>query len=904
MKKLAIILIGLFVILNIGFGSIVGLNINANIDINIDPTIDTDTQLVGPSKSPEGFAENNVYYLQLPGLLCGVPKPSDGANPNINQIDIENGRPEFFTYPGSNLPNTVLEYNQSFVGNPYICLVLNSYDHADKVVNVEIGLDKENDDDLEVVCTFPSYHTVGEINPEQGDITMEEEYFEAYGEWQGGAPPAIYIGWLKLKVTMTSPNGDPCKLYCGFDYKLSWCAIPYKHTDLEPRAKIAESSCRQGFMEEGKMKVTVGDRGWFDGRDSYDTNDDLNGNDKIDNYETDHLKYRWSFGNGDKSDWSYKNRNISYVYTSDSIPKGKLFQVFEVNLTVMNEKTYTAWNRTNIKVHRGNHSPEILSLKINNIEQIGDPKTVKSPVDQSVQVHFSAFAIDSDGDELSYYWDFDGDESEYEFIDPDTPTSSTTFSFSEDYFNTGLHKITLMVSDGTPVENTTAHSYIKLVQNKMPVPKIRAWRKGLDSLDTKFYDEITILAGQTIVFDASDSYDPDNLPGFDIDNDHLPDYPLKYRWHFDVDDTHDTSDWIIDTEVEYEYISTGTEYKYIVRLDVDDGISIVYSENFTVFVNVRPVAKIAIEPESYDKHGNFNKNKPIYFNGLESYDPNGDKIKSFYWDLGDGNKSHEENPVHTFSTPSKYTVSLIVIEDTDFLLESEFDQFIVNIPYPPEAPIPRYKVYPLQVYTHNQVYFDAMATIDPDSDYESLRFKWDFGDNTTSSEDYTIHRYLKQGEYLITLQVTDDTGVNVVKSEMIVHVLNRKPVAKIRQLKNIYFDEMVRLSGIDSRDDDGYITRYLWDFGDGVESKWKNESTIEHKWKHAGKYTITLTIMDDQGSTNETQMQFRVKEVDPGSASFFGDGVNSIIAGTIITVIIAMVIIIVMIVIRRTQESI
>ena len=101
-------------------------------------------------------------------------------------------------------------------------------------------------------------------------------------------------------------------------------------------------------------------------------------------------------------------------------------------------------------------------------------------------------------------------------------------------------------------------------------------------------------------------------------------------------------------------------------------------------MNVRPVAKIGVEKESYNAQGNFEKDRLIYFNASGSYDPNGDKIKSYAWDFGDGNKSTEMHPVHTFTTPSEYTVSLIVTEDTMLPYDSTADQLLIEIPNPPK----------------------------------------------------------------------------------------------------------------------------------------------------------------------------------------------------------------------------
>ncbi|MCK5560611.1 MAG: PKD domain-containing protein, partial [Thermoplasmata archaeon] len=83
---------------------------------------------------------------------------------------------------------------------------------------------------------------------------------------------------------------------------------------------------------------------------------------------------------------------------------------------------------------------------------------------------------------------------------------------------------------------------------------------------------------------------------------------------------------------------------------------------------------------------------------------------------------------------------------------------------------------------------------------------------------------------------------------------------------------------------------------------WTNDSTVEHKWKYSGTYTITLTVRDNSGLSNETQMQIKVVGEESGGIST--ETMNTIIAGVIITVIIIVVVVIVIIVIKRSQEAI
>ncbi len=59
----------------------------------------------------------------------------------------------------------------------------------------------------------------------------------------------------------------------------------------------------------------------------------------------------------------------------------------------------------------------------------------------------------------------------------------------------------------------------------------------------------------------------------------------------------------------------------------------------------------------------------------------------------------------------------------------------------------------------------------------------------------------------------------------------------------------LQFSGSNSRDDDGYIAGYLWDFGDGATSI---EADPSHTFAASGVTNATLTVTDSKGQTNRT----------------------------------------------------
>ncbi len=62
----------------------------------------------------------------------------------------------------------------------------------------------------------------------------------------------------------------------------------------------------------------------------------------------------------------------------------------------------------------------------------------------------------------------------------------------------------------------------------------------------------------------------------------------------------------------------------------------------------------------------------------------------------------------------------------------------------------------------------------------------------------------------------------------------------------------VRFHALESYDPDGEVVDYLWDFGDGNESK---GVLAEHSFRRAGDYVVSLTATDDQGESRTQSLQ-------------------------------------------------
>lgn len=240
-----------------------------------------------------------------------------------------------------------------------------------------------------------------------------------------------------------------------------------------------------------------------------------------------------------------------------------------------------------------------------------------------------------EGVELAYRWDF-GDGS-----------SGVGKQVKHTYKKGGNYKAVLTVDDrrGTPCSLSIANLSVS-VNSK---PKADLKKVG------------RTCVGETIVFDASDSKDPDGTP-------------LNYIWDF--------GDGVViggNAKAKHTYAKGGS---YTVKVSVDDGSNSVCSSDYaavTVLVNTPPVA---------DAGPNLvccvNQRSP--FDASGSSDADNDKL-SYYWDFGDGEKGQGKKVSHVYRQPGKYTVTLKVDDNSKTPCSSATDSFNVTVNASPDAVI-------------------------------------------------------------------------------------------------------------------------------------------------------------------------------------------------------------------------
>ncbi|HEX9709113.1 MAG TPA: PKD domain-containing protein [Candidatus Thermoplasmatota archaeon] len=142
------------------------------------------------------------------------------------------------------------------------------------------------------------------------------------------------------------------------------------------------------------------------------------------------------------------------------------------------------------------------------------------------------------------------------------------------------------------------------------------------------------------------------------------------------------------------------------------------------------------------------------------------------------------------------------------------------------------------------VLFDASASSDPDG--ELALYQWNFGDGAAATGVTASHMYAAAGTYTVSLTVHDPEGLQNADVQNV--TVNAPPTASFSMSDGPYFaKEPIEFDALDSRDPDGRIAAYAWDFGDGQVA---SEARVSHEFQDTGTFTVALRVTDDHGASD------------------------------------------------------
>ncbi len=131
------------------------------------------------------------------------------------------------------------------------------------------------------------------------------------------------------------------------------------------------------------------------------------------------------------------------------------------------------------------------------------------------------------------------------------------------------------------------------------------------------------------------------------------------------------------------------------------------------------------------------------------------------WYFGDGKASMEQNPVHTYNRPGKYTVTLKAKNNAGSDKTTKFNY--IDVKKVVTVPVADFSASPTSGKTPLEVQF-----LDSSKGYPAS-WRWSFGDGSYSARKSPVHVYHKEGKYTVTLKVKNEKGTDTkIISEYIV----------------------------------------------------------------------------------------------------------------------------------------
>lgn len=213
--------------------------------------------------------------------------------------------------------------------------------------------------------------------------------------------------------------------------------------------------------------------------------------------------------------------------------------------------------------------------------------------------------------------------------------------------------------------------------------------------------------------------------------------------------------------------------------------------------------------------------------------------QSYLWNFGDGGTATTAMAQHTYGDNGTYTVTLIVTDDDGGIGTDSLTVTIGNLP-------PNVEVGDdLAAREGDALLFDGLVR-DPGAS-DKLTYSWTFGDGEIALGTLNpIHTFADDGAYVVTLTAKDDDGASASDS-LTVTVANVAPVVNAGGDKAARQGVPITFHGTFTDPGTKDTHTYRWDFGDGAIATGTLDP--EHAYADTGTYTVTLTILDEDGGT-------------------------------------------------------
>jgi hypothetical protein len=137
-----------------------------------------------------------------------------------------------------------------------------------------------------------------------------------------------------------------------------------------------------------------------------------------------------------------------------------------------------------------------------------------------------------------------------------------------------------------------------------------------------------------------------------------------------------------------------------------------------------------------------------------------------------------------------------------------------------------------------------------------ISWYWDFGDHYFSDLQNPSHLYEVNGEYSVSLTITDSYGAtdSIIKNIVVFTPVNHPPSTPIKPSgPTVGVTNRSYVYITTATDPDNDLLFYFWDWGDGTAGEWIGPygsgllSAASHRWARSGTYLVKVKVKDGHG---------------------------------------------------------
>ncbi len=495
---------------------------------------------------------------------------------------------------------------------------------------------------------------------------------------------------------------------------------------------------------------------------------------------------------------------------------------FALSHTYVDDGNYTV--TVTVNDNAGGSGSDTLTVTVNNVAP-----AVDAGPDASIQAGGTFASAGSFTDPGADVWSATVDYDDGAGPQPLTLNGDKTFALNHTYADAGDYTVTVTVSDDDGGQGSdTVTVTVEATPNTPPIVEVG--------------EDATIDEGDTFVQNGSFT-DPD------VDD----------TWSATVDygDGSGVQPLALDSAAQTFLLSHtyADNNVYTVTVTVNDNAGGSGSDTLQVTVlNVAPTVDAG--PDQISNEGDL-----VNFSGSFT-DPGTLDTHTIAWDFGDGNGTVGTlTPSHTYAEDGVYTVTLTVTDDDGGIGSDTLTVTVNNV-------APAVDAGPDQTSNEGDLVGFSGSFSDPGV-LDTHTIAWDFGDGSNATGSLTpSHTYADNGEYTVTLTVTDDDG-GVGSDTLTVTVNNVAPVVDAGPDATVQLgDGFISSGSFSDPGADTWTATVDYGEGDGPQALALNPDRtfdLDHTYADDGIYTVTVAVTDDDGGVGSDTATVTV-EATPNSA--------------------------------------